>query len=50
MQQTFSDYKNAVIVQGKIPDGFDSVELSEISYISIDMNNAVGEMAAIEHL
>lgn len=48
--RTFSDYKNVVISKGRIPEVFESVELTDVAYASIDMNNATGEMAAIEHL
>ena len=48
--QTFSKYPNVILVKGKVPDSFKTITLNSISYISIDMNNATAEIAAIEYL
>lgn len=47
---TFAEYQNVLIVKGRVPESFDSIKLDEVSYISIDMNNAAAEIAAIEYL
>ena len=50
VSHTFSKYPNVIIVKGKVPASFQTITLNSISYISIDMNNANAEIAAIDHL
>ena len=38
------------VVKGKVPNSLREVQLGKISYLSIDMNNAKAEIAAIEYL
>lgn len=50
VRRTFIKYPNVVIIKGRIPQSFSNVTLNRVSYISIDMNNAAAEIAAIEYL
>ena len=50
VKTTFSKYPNVSIIKGRVPESFDTVALEKVSYISIDMNNAAAEIAAIEYL
>ena len=50
VRQTFEKYSNIVLIKGRVPESFTSVSLDRISYISIDINNATAEIAAIEYL
>ncbi len=49
-KRNFADFQNVVLVKGRIPDSFKDVDIEKISYLSLDMNNAAAELAAIEHL
>ena len=50
VKESFSAFPKVKIVKGKVPDSFSEVQLGKISYLSIDMNNAKAEIAAIEYL
>ena len=50
VRSTFEKYKNIILVKGRVPASFDTIALERVSYISIDMNNATAEIAAIEYL
>jgi len=50
VKSTFAKYPNVFIVRGRVPASFDTIMLEKVSYISIDMNNAAAEIAAIEYL
>ena len=50
VMRTFIKYPNVVIIRGRIPQSFSTTTLDRVSYISIDMNNAAAEIAAIEYL
>jgi len=50
VQNTFKDYRNIRIVQGVLPGILGSQELRNISYLSIDMNNAKAEIETIKTL
>lgn len=50
VKRSFVKYPNVILVKGRIPESFASISLGRVSYISIDMNNAFAEMAAIEYL
>lgn len=47
VKKTFQDYQNVKIVKGKIPDSLSEVTSNAISYLSIDLNNYIPEIAAI---
>jgi hypothetical protein len=50
VRETFKDFANVKMIKGRVPDSFLGIELNSIAYISIDMNNAAAEIAAIEFL
>lgn len=50
VRRTFIKYPNVVIIRGRIPQSFSTTTFDRVSYISIDMNNAAAEIAAIEYL
>lgn len=50
VKQNFSEWKNAVIVQGTIPDSLAAVTSRDIAYIHIDLNCSPPEVAALEAL
>ena len=48
-QQNFADFDNAVLIKGAVPETLDQVPSTQICYLSIDMNCAYPEVAAIEY-
>jgi O-methyltransferase len=48
-KQNFAPYPRAKLVRGKVPDTLRSVEIDKVAYLSIDMNLAFPERAAIEY-
>jgi hypothetical protein len=48
-EQNFAPYPNAHLVRGTVPETLDSVEIERVAYLSIDMNIALPERAALEH-
>ena len=50
VQRNFAPFPNAVIVRGRLPEALDSVPLKRLSYLSVDLNNAVAEKPCIERL
>lgn len=48
-QRNFAPYDRAVLVRGRVPESLAEVEIDRVSYLSIDMNIAAPEIAAIEH-
>lgn len=49
VQETFKDFTNVKIIRGTIPDTLPQVDVTKISYLSIDMNNKIPEIAAAEY-
>lgn len=47
--QNFSEFDNAVIVRGTVPDTLSQVPSEKVCYLSIDMNCAEPEIAAAEY-
>jgi O-methyltransferase len=47
--KNFSPFPNAKLVRGKVPDTLRSVEIGQVAYLSIDMNLAHPEKAALEY-
>ncbi|MDT5093603.1 MAG: O-methyltransferase [Mycobacterium sp.] len=45
----FAPFPRAKLVRGKVPETLDSVEIDRVAYLSIDMNIALPERAAMEH-
>lgn len=50
VKKTFSKYSNVEIIKGRIPDSLLREDIVNISYLSIDMNNALAEISAIDYL
>jgi O-methyltransferase len=48
-QRNFAPWPNAQLVRGTVPDSLNLVEISQVAYLSIDMNIAAPERAALEH-
>ena len=46
--RNFAPYPNAVLVRGKVPETFANVDIQRVAYLSIDMNIAKPEVAAME--
>lgn len=47
--KSFEDMPNVRIVRGIVPESLQSVEIERVAYLSIDMNCAAPELAALEH-
>jgi len=50
VQDRFAGYDQVRLIKGLIPDCFADGIPEQISFLHIDMNNAAGEIAALEHL
>lgn len=50
IQARFTDYPQIRLIKGFIPDSFTQGLPESIAYLHIDMNNAEGEIAALETL
>lgn len=48
-KDTFKEFENAILIKGTIPDSLVQVKPNKICYLSIDMNCAEPEIAAIEY-
>jgi hypothetical protein len=48
-QKNFSPYPNVHLVRGLVPQSLSTVQIDKVAYLSIDMNIAAPERAAIEH-
>jgi O-methyltransferase len=46
--RNFAPYPNAKLVKGKVPETFVDVDIEKVAYLSIDMNIAKPEVAAME--
>lgn len=49
-KNNFYEFPNAILIKGVIPHSLKMVEIDKIAYLSIDLNNAVAEIYAIEYL
>lgn len=47
--KNFAPYPNAVLVRGKVPESFAGIDIRRVAYLSIDMNIAKPEVAAMEY-
>ena len=47
--ENFAPYPKAYLVRGKVPDTFATTTVGEVCYLSVDMNMAYPERAALEH-
>jgi len=50
VRENFSEWPNAKVIQGSIPDTLAHIDSTQISYLHIDLNCTVPEVAAIEFL
>lgn len=50
VRANFSEWPNAKIIQGSIPDTLSQIDSSQIAYLHIDMNCTIPEVAALEFL
>jgi len=48
-RETFAPYPKAHLVRGRVPDTLASVPIGRVAYLSIDMNIAFQEKAALEY-
>jgi hypothetical protein len=48
--RTFAPYPNAIVVRGVVPHSLSAIDSERIAYLSIDMNSAEPEVAAVESL
>lgn len=46
--RNFTPYHNVMLVRGKVPESFANVDIQRVAYLSIDMNIAKPEVAALE--
>lgn len=49
-KKNFSQFKNALLIRGRVPETLDQIQSDRIAYASIDMNVASTEIAAGEYL
>lgn len=49
VKDSFRDWSNVVIVRGAVPDSLATVEIDTVAYLSLDMNCALPELAALEY-
>jgi len=49
VRRNFSEWRNAIIVEGTIPDTLPMVEAREIAFLHIDLNCSPPEVAALEY-
>ena len=47
--KNFSEFKNVKIVKGIVPESLSTVDINRVAYLSIDMNNAAPEIAAVNY-
>lgn len=50
VQERFADYPQVRLVKGFLPDAFAQGCPEKIAYLHIDLNNAEGEIASLDHL
>ena len=48
-KSNFSGFPNVRIVKGEVPESLDSVDIERVAYLSLDMNIARPEIAALNH-
>jgi hypothetical protein len=47
--RNFAEFKNVHIVRGSVPSSLQTVEIDDVAYLSIDMNNTTPEIAAADY-
>ena len=48
-KSNFSEFDRAMLVKDEVPDSLTKVDIEAVSYLSLDMNIAEPEVAALEH-
>jgi hypothetical protein len=48
VRANFSEWPNAVVVEGAVPDVLDTVNIADVAFLHLDMNCALPERAALE--
>jgi O-methyltransferase len=48
VRATFAPYSRAHLVRGVIPESLSTVQIDQVAYLHVDMNNAAPEIAALE--
>jgi O-methyltransferase len=49
VQRNFAPFPNAKLIRGKVPETLTQVDIDQVCYLSIDMNIAYPERAALDH-
>lgn len=49
VKNAFKDYDNVNVIKGVVPESLETVNISKVAYLSIDMNCAPPEQAALEY-
>ncbi len=49
VRNSFAKFENAKVVRGVVPDVLHTIDFRKVAYLSIDMNCAEPEVAALEH-
>jgi len=47
--KNFAEFKNVAIIRGSVPSTLSTVEINDVAYLSIDMNNSAPEIAAANY-
>ena len=47
--ENFAEFKNVEIIRGSVPSSLSNAGVGNVAYLSIDMNNATPEIAAVNH-
>tara|TARA_B100000579_G_scaffold424068_1_gene428015 strand:+ start:29 stop:799 length:771 start_codon:yes stop_codon:yes gene_type:complete len=50
VKKKFDMYKNCKIINGRLPGSLKNIEISKISFLHIDLNNAESEISSIEEI
>lgn len=48
-KENFAPYPNMKLIRGRVPDTLESAKIGKVAYLSIDMNVAEAELAAIQY-
>lgn len=49
VQENFKEFSNVILVKGSVPSTLSKVDVASVAYLSLDMNCASPEIAAIRH-
>ena len=48
--ETFRESQNVKVIQGRVPETLEQLQLDRVAYVSLDMNNAYSEAKSAEYL